>query len=189
MVEEVRETLPKIGQLFPELEGRRHKISGMVWFQGWNEQYNDAYIAEYSKNLHNLIRDVRKEFGQPKMPFVVGEFGADGPKGGRYVNDKKLAIRAAQASVGQVKEFQGNVLFVPTTPYWDKSIEQMYEDTKKIRGGLANGKMTEEEAQAIRERFARHGSDKGYHYLGSPKIFCDMGRAFGEGMIKLIEQQ
>ena len=60
-------------------------------------------------------------------------------------------------------------------------------DIKTIRSGLASGKITEQQAQAIRDRFARHGSDKGYHYLGSPKIFCDMGHAFGQGMNELLE--
>ncbi len=63
----------------------------------------------------------------------------------------------------------------------------MYEDTKKIRFGLSKGTMTEAEAQAIKDLFARNGSDKGYHYLGSPKIYCDMGRAFGEGMVELLK--
>ena len=85
-------------------------------------------------------------------------------------------------------EFDGNADFVSTTPLWDYDIEKMYEDTKKIRSGLAGGTMTEAEAQAIRDLFAKHGSDKGYHYLGSPKIYCDMGRAFGEGMVKLLEK-
>ena len=49
--------------------------------------------------------------------------------------------------------------------------------------------MTKAEAQAIGDLFAKHGSDKGYHYLGSPKIYCDMGHAFAQGMIKLLKGQ
>ena len=45
------------------------------------------------------------------------------------------------------------------------------------------------EAEAIKDRFAKHGSNKGFHYLGSPKIYCDMGRAFAQGMIKLMDGQ
>ncbi len=186
MVKEVRDTLANRDTLFPELKGRDCEIAGFVWFQGWNEQYNETFIANYDRNLQNLIRDVRKEFKTPKMPFIVGEFGCDGPTG-RYVSKAKLDIRKAQAAFKKNKEFEGNADFVSTTCFWDYKIEKMYEDTKKIRGGLASGKMTEAQAQAIRDLFAQHGSDKGYHYLGSPKIFCDMGRAFGEGMIKLLK--
>ncbi|MDP6633434.1 MAG: sialate O-acetylesterase [Phycisphaerae bacterium] len=188
MVKEVRATLINRDTLFPELKGKTFRIAGFVWFQGWNEQYNDTYIANYDKNLQNLIRDVRKEFKVPKMPFIVGEFGCDGPKG-RYVNQKKLDIRKAQAAFKKNKEFDGNADFVSTTVFWDYEIEKMYEDTKKIRRGLASGKMTKTQAQAIKDRFAQHGSDKGYHYLGSPKIYCDMGRAFAQGMIKLLKGQ
>jgi hypothetical protein len=188
MVKEVHDTLKDRDTLFPELKGKSCQIAGFVWFQGWNEQYNDTYIANYDKNLQNLIRDVRKEFKVPKMPFIVGEFGCDGPKG-RYVSQKKLDIRKAQAAFKKNKEFDGNADFVSTTPFWDYKIEKMYEDTKTIRRGLSSGKMTKEQAQAIRDRFTQHGSDKGYHYLGSPKIYCDMGRAFAQGMIKLLKGQ
>jgi len=188
MVKEVQDTLKNRDTLFPELKGKSYQIAGFVWFQGWNEQYNDTYIANYDKNLQNLIRDVRKEFKTPKMPFIVGEFGCDGPKG-RYVSAKKLAIRKAQAAFKKNKEFDGNADFVSTTPFWDYDIEKMYEDTKTIRRGLSSGKMSEQQAQAIRDKFAQHGSDKGYHYLGSPKIYCDMGRAFAQGMIKLLKVQ
>jgi len=188
MVKEVRDTLENLAELFPEYKGQGYEIAGFVWFQGWNEQYNETYIVNYDRNLQNLIRDVRKEFGVPKMPFIVGEFGCDGPHG-RYVSQAKLDIRKAQAAFKKNPEFQGNADFVPTTCYWDYDIEKMYEDTKKIRGGLASGSMTEEQAQAIRDLFAKHGSDKGYHYLGSPKIYCDMGRAFGEGMVGLLKIQ
>jgi len=188
MIREVRQTLKNLDSLLPEYQGQGYEIAGFVWFQGWNEQYNDTFIATYDQNLQNLIRDVRREFGVPKMPFIVGEFGCDGPKG-RYVNQKKLDIRKAQAAFKKNREFDGNADFVSTTPLWDYAIEKMYEDTKKIRAGLANGTMTEEEAQAIRDLFAKHGSDKGYHYLGSPKIYCDMGHAFANGMISLLKNQ
>ncbi|MBN2127925.1 MAG: hypothetical protein JW741_00435 [Sedimentisphaerales bacterium] len=46
---------------------------------------------------------------------------------------------------------------------------------------------------AIKERldemFSRAldvGSERGYHYLGSARIYYRMGKAFGEGMIELL---
>jgi hypothetical protein len=36
-----------------------------------------------------------------------------------------------------------------------------------------------------REGWDKVGSDLGYHYLGSAKTFCAIGKAFGEAMIEL----
>jgi hypothetical protein len=36
------------------------------------------------------------------------------------------------------------------------------------------------------DEFEKVGSDLGYHYLGSAKTFCAIGRAFGEAMIELL---
>jgi len=36
-------------------------------------------IPEYADNLVNLAKDLRKEFGQPNLPIVVGELGNGGP--------------------------------------------------------------------------------------------------------------
>jgi len=35
------------------------------------------------------------------------------------------------------------------------------------------------------EEWKKNGSDYPYHYLGSAKIFCNIGRAFGEAMVEL----
>ena len=188
MIKEVHATLDNRNELFPELEGREFEIAGFVWFQGWNEQYVPEFIETYAENLHNLIRDVRKEFGVPNMPFIVGEFGCDGPSG-KYVNQKKLDIRKAQSTVNDLPEFKGNALFVPTTPYWDRKIEALYEAQKAAGGQVKRGEITEAQAQAMRDEFHKHGRDKGYHYFGSPQIYCDMGKAFAEGMITLLKER
>ena len=38
-------------------------------------------------------------------------------------------------------------------------------------------------------RFYNVGSERGYHYLGSAKIYYRMGKAFGEGMVELLGKQ
>ena len=35
-------------------------------------------------------------------------------------------------------------------------------------------------------KFYNVGSERGYHYLGSAKIYYQMGKAFGEGMAELL---
>lgn len=38
-------------------------------------------------------------------------------------------------------------------------------------------------------RFYNVGSDRGYHYLGSGRIYYKMGQAFGEAMLELLEKR
>jgi hypothetical protein len=64
-----------------------------VWLQGWNDMVDRGVypelpkgstgnrFAKYSEWMAQFIRDVRKDFGAPKMPFVIGVMGVDGAKG------------------------------------------------------------------------------------------------------------
>jgi hypothetical protein len=36
-------------------------------------------VPEYAENLIHLAADIRREFGTPRLPFVVGELGNGGP--------------------------------------------------------------------------------------------------------------
>ena len=38
------------------------------------------------------------------------------------------------------------------------------------------------------QRWRQYGNDRPYHYLGSPNFFNDIGIAFGQSMIGLIER-
>ena len=62
MIAEVEEGLAKMGEEFPQLAGRKHMLAGFVWFQGWNDMYDEKARAEYEQNLVNLIQDVRSHF-------------------------------------------------------------------------------------------------------------------------------
>jgi len=72
MIQEVREALAG-------LKGQKYEIAGFVWQQGWNDMCEPKAIPEYADNLVNLANDLRKEFGQPNLPIVVGELGNGGP--------------------------------------------------------------------------------------------------------------
>ena len=72
MVEEVRAALAELGD-------KKYEIAGFYWQQGWNDMCEKPAIAEYSQNLVNLVKDLRKEFKAPNMPVVVGELGNGGP--------------------------------------------------------------------------------------------------------------
>jgi hypothetical protein len=97
MIAEVREALAKMDGEFPALRGRGHELAGFVWYQGWNDGVDPKKaIPEYEQNLVNLIHDVRRDLGAPKLPVVVGELT------GAWVN---------------APEFAGNVIFVPTRDF------------------------------------------------------------------------
>lgn len=113
MIAEVREALGSIKEHFPDYDGRGYEIAGFVWQQGWNDMCTAPAIPEYTQNLVNLIKDLRKEFKSPKMPVVIGELGNGGPD----AKGSMLAFRKAQAAAADRPEFAGTVKFVKTAEF------------------------------------------------------------------------
>ncbi len=102
MVEEVRSALKNT---------RNYELCGFIWMQGWNDMVSREAIAEYDQNLINLAADIRKEFGQPGLPFIVGELGNGGPA--RPDSSMEL-FRAAQK---RGTEKIANSVFVKTSQF------------------------------------------------------------------------
>jgi alpha-galactosidase len=167
MLDEVRGTLAELKTHFPTYAGQGYEIAGFIWFQGWNDMISADATAEYTTNLSHFIRDVRKDFKAPNLPFVVGEMGVDGVKASAGV--KKF--RAAQAAVMEVADFRGNVALVKTDVFWDLEADAVFR--KGWRENLAE--------------WNKVGSDYPYHYLGSPRTMLQIGRAFGAAVLKLRE--
>jgi hypothetical protein len=118
MVAEVRAALANLKKDFPAYDGSPVELAGFVWYQGWNDGVNPkTAVPEYEQNLVHLIRDVRKEFGAPKLPVIVGELT------GAWVDAPKewTALRNAQAAVAKRPEFKDNVVFVPTRDFVRKA--------------------------------------------------------------------
>ena len=111
MLAEYHKGLAKLGDEFPHLAKREPELSGFVWFQGWNDMFDDKALKEYEANLINLVKDVRREFRQPDLPVVIGELGNGGPEAGKNM----LAIRAAQKAAA--KALGPNTAFVQTTQF------------------------------------------------------------------------
>ena len=168
MLKEVRETLEKSESLFPELKGRKFEITGLVWFQGWNDQYGGAE-NEYASNMAHFIRDVRRDLQAPAMPVVIGVMGQNGSK---EAKGAMKVIQEAQLGIEKLPEFEGNVKAVRTDVLVDQAAEKIYPDWKK-------------DVPA----WEKVGSDHGYHYLGSAIWFNRMGRAFGEAMLELLPKE
>lgn len=166
MLKEVRRSLGEIDTVFPTLAGRDHHYGGFVWFQGWNDVIDSVAIEEYEENMVHFIKDVRRDLEMPKLPFVVGQLGVGGI--GRP-NEKRDAFKAAQAAATVRPEFEGNVALVLTDQYWDEDAQTVFD-----KGWREH-----------QEEWSKVGSDRPYHYLGSPRTVCDIGRALAKAVLEL----
>jgi alpha-galactosidase len=171
MVSEVHGCLSELGTRFPGYKNQGYEIAGFVWFQGWNDQYNDRWLT-YEKNMANFIRDVRKEFKSPGMKFVIGQMGNDGMKPDKEGSPRDV-IKKAQAAVPHHAEFKGSALCVRTDKYWDMDAHAIYTGP----GGWSKDV----------DKWRQFGNDRPYHYYGSPWLFAQVGTAFGEGMLELLK--
>ena len=75
MLAEYRAALAALATDHPKLAGYTPRLDGVVWFQGWNDACDRAATASYDQNLPLLIADLRTEFADAALPFVVGETG------------------------------------------------------------------------------------------------------------------
>jgi len=115
MLELVGEVLANLKELFPDYDGGGYEIAGFGWHQGWNDGCSAPAVAEYEKNMANFIRDVRKDLGVPKLPFVIANSGFGGWK--QRVG-RRLGVMKAQAAVVEYPEFNGNVICVETRDFF-----------------------------------------------------------------------
>jgi alpha-galactosidase len=114
MMTHVKEVLANLKKEFPQYRDGC-EIAGFGWHQGWNDGCDMGACQEYEENMKNFIRDVRKELGVEKLPFVIADsgFGGDGE-----TNDRRLMIRAAQAAPPKSREFKDNVICVQTAGFF-----------------------------------------------------------------------
>ena len=163
MIEEVRATMQKSGELFPELKGRDLELAGFVWFQGWNDQYGGAEL-EYEQNLRNFIGDVRKDLDAPELPFVIGVMGQNG------AGEAKGAMLAIQKAQTAVTDMRG-VVAVHTDKLEDEAAAKLYPEWKQRF-----------------EEWERTGSDHRYHYLGSAIWFSRIGFALADALLPMVKK-
>lgn len=110
----VSNALARVQELVPGSDGK-YVLAGFGWHQGWNDRIDDKFNAEYEKNMAHFIRDMRRDLGAPKLPFVIAETGMTGPE---EKHPRALSLMQAQAAVADYPEFKGNVAFVGTRNFW-----------------------------------------------------------------------
>ncbi|MFT4546941.1 MAG: hypothetical protein ACI9MB_000886, partial [Verrucomicrobiales bacterium] len=114
MLSHVKAVLDNLKKEFPEYKAG-YEIAGFGWHQGWNDGCGMPATLEYEDNLANFIRDVRKDLGVEKLPFVIADSGFGGKS---QSNDRRLKIRAAQAAPAKSREFKDNVICVQTENFF-----------------------------------------------------------------------
>jgi hypothetical protein len=168
MLKEINNTIQELKTRFPQYKGQGYEFAGFIWFQGWNDMFDQDFLDNYGKHMANFIRDVRKDLKSPNLPFVIGQMGQNGPDG---ASDRMQKIKDAQASMESIPEFKGNVKVVKTDVFWDKKAAEL---VKNWRDHI--------------DEWNKVGSDYGYHYLGSAITFSKIGRAFGQEMLELMKK-
>ena len=170
MNEAVHQVLDNLKDNHPAYDSKAgYEIGGFVWFQGYNDQFSDAFRDNYKDNMVHFINDVRKEYETPKMPFIIGVLGTGQTKEKVAEN----AVSLGQREAAKAPEFKDNVLAV-------ESYTQYALDSLKV----------------FNKGWPKHylewdtvGSDRPYHYLGSGKFFVRLGDSFARSMAELIAKQ
>ena len=219
MVEHVKKVLADPKRVCPEYDAAQgFEVAGFVWLQGWNDMVDHSVypelpkgstgnrFAKYSEWMAAFIRDVRKDFGTTNMPFVIGVMGVDGAK----ANPDILQFREAMTAPALLPEFKGNVVAVPTAPFWSEELGAIATKREKVSQmsyflnskhkdhANADGTMTEEQKRehlkefeaklispAEKATWERGASNAGYHYLGCAKTFALMGKAFAQATLQM----
>ena len=167
MNESIQNVLSNLEENHPAYDAEAgYEIAGFVWFQGYNDQFSDEFRDNYKDNMIAFIKDVRKEYKVPQMPFVIGVLGT-----GRTAEKVgENAVSLGQREAAKAPEFKGNVVSV-----------ESYKDYSNFSHEIFS------------KGWPKHyhewdtvGSDRPYHYLGSGTFFVRLGDSFANAMAELM---
>ena len=178
----VHETLDNMKKHFPSYnEKDGYEIAGFVWFQGYNDLFDDKGRKEYGANLVHLIKDLRTEFKAPEMKCVVGVMGVNGVDVEK-VNIKQKEVREGHRFVNTVPEFKGNVKAVESAPLVHPAIIDIKTAGWVSKRDLKTQPITKEEEAMLQ----RATSNLGFHYFGEGRFFILLGKTFADTMKELM---
>lgn len=98
---EVNEVLKNLKKHFPDYQGQGYEIAGFFWHQGWNDATNREFAQQYETNMSNFIKDMRKDLGKEKLPFVIATSGMGGPDAKRVAGFLAKSIEPAQMAAAK----------------------------------------------------------------------------------------
>ncbi len=167
----VQEVLKDLTKHHPDYDaGVGYEMAGFVWFQGFNDQFDPAFHGNYKTNMISFVKDVRKDYNAPNMPFVIGVLGTSATKEEVDKNPVSVGQREAAAA----PEFKDNVASVESYPFYALDALAMWKDGTWSKRGAD---------------FSLIGSDRPYHYMGSGKFFVRLGDALAAAMADLMIKQ
>ena len=170
MNEAVHAVLDNLKDNHPEYNADAgYEIAGFVWFQGFNDQFSPSFRDNYKANMVSFIKDVRKEYRVPNMPFVIGVLGTG-------VTAEKVAGNAV--SVGQ-REAARTLGFTEKVAAVESYTEYSHFSNAIFKKGWPKHF----------HEWDTVGSDRPYHYLGSGAFFVRLGAAFADSMTGLMEKK
>ena len=170
MNESIEGVLDNLKDNHPDYDpGAGHEIAGFVWFQGFNDQFSEEWRNNYARHMISFIKDVRKKYQTPEMPFVIGVLGTGVTKEKVDAN----GVSRAQREAARHPEFSNNV----------RSIES-YEDYSNFSMSVY-----QKGWPAHYHQWDTVGSDRPYHYLGSGAFFVRLGDSFAQAVAGLIAGQ
>jgi alpha-galactosidase len=217
MIEHVKKVLADLKRVVPSYDpAQGYELAGFAWFQGWNDLVDSGTYPNrdkpggydaYATAMAHFIRDVRRDLGSPKLPFVIGVLGVGGPTAEYGPDESRYKVthqnfRDAMAAPAKLPEFQGNVAAVLAERYWDRELkvarkkdadlrEQAKKQAKEAKLKPADEKAALDKLRATsltdRERkILEVGvSNAEFHYLGSAKILGGVGKGLAEAMAEL----
>ncbi|MFM7180230.1 MAG: sialate O-acetylesterase [Verrucomicrobiales bacterium] len=188
-----------------------YELAGFVWFQGWNDMIDGSTYPnrdkprgyeQYTWLLEHLIRDVRKDLNAPNLPAVIAVMGIGGVQTEGIMGN----FQKAQAAVAEKPEFKGNVINVQTGKYWDHELAALVAKSNQVNQKMNEFKNEQGlEGETLKKTFAEYRakhitpeeeqilkvgvSDGDFHYLGSAKIMCGIGRGFAEALSELQKKE
>ena len=167
MNEAIQNVLDNLGDNHPDYDKEAgYEIAGFVWFQGFNDQFAPEFRDNYKDNMINFIKDVRKEYGVPDMPFIIGVLGTGMTE--EKVNENQVSI--GQREAAKAPEFKGNVVSVESYKDYSHFSHEIFS-----KGWPAHY-----------HEWDTVGSDRPYHYLGSGTFFVRLGDSFADAMADLM---
>jgi hypothetical protein len=78
-------------------------LAGILWHQG----EANAGDADYLERLEQLIADLRRDLGQPELPFIAGQIAKDSPVNRQIAQLPERVERTGYASAEGLKVFDG----------------------------------------------------------------------------------
>jgi alpha-galactosidase len=219
MIEHVKSVLADIKRVVPDYDAAQgYELAGFAWFQGWNDMVDSGTYPQrdkpggydaYSEAMAHFIRDVRKDLGVPRLPFVIGVLGVGGPTseyGPEQMRYKATHdnFRAAMAAPADLPEFKGNVTAIRTEKYWDRELSALkakeHELKQQAKKLAADSKLKPAEERAAFEKLRSEKltdrerkiletgiSNLEFHYLGSAKILGGIGKGLAEAMAGMLK--